>query len=204
MESTRDEEEQKYLDTIDFFIERIDNKTATSEEIMQIRKFLEESKDVFCRNNSTINQFLKILKKLNENMQNFQTYKQLDNYSVILNRLKSEEKFWNNIPKKAKKKIEKTIEEIKPRLTEIYRRDVMQAKVMLEQRKKNSKVNRAQNRRKRQRTQILDSMRKQSGKSHDSVKRSFEQVDAPNLKMQRVSEHKSFKVEGDNSQNHND
>ena len=204
MESTRDEEEQKYLDTIDFFIERIDNKTATSEEIMQIRKFLEESKDVFCRNNSTINQFLKILKKLNENMQNFQTYKQLDNYSVILNRLKSEEKFWNNIPKKAKKKIEKTIEEIKPRLTEIYRRDVMQAKVMLEQRKKNSKVNRAQNRRKRQRTQILDSMRKQSGKSHDSVKRSSEQIDAPNLKMQRVSEHKSFKVEGDNSQNHND
>ena len=60
---------------------------------------------------------------------------------MILNRLKEQKEFYAKIPKKASKKIEKTIEEVKQKLTKIRKEDVLKAKAIKVSKKRRKQRN---------------------------------------------------------------
>jgi rRNA maturation endonuclease Nob1 len=93
------EKEEEYSKQIDNFKDKFKDQVPDSKDIRTVRKFLEKYTDIMNLSTGNINQFLHILKVLHTNKDKMTNYGQIDNYTVILNRLKENEQFWKNIPK---------------------------------------------------------------------------------------------------------
>ena len=121
---------------------------------------MEDKFEVFSTSKENIQLFIgKILKGLNKHLPTMEEYGQLDNYSVILHRLKESEQFLTSVPKKALKKIDKTIEEIKTKLAVIRKSKVINSKQRKHQSSKQKQMQKIKDRMERRKAEAFEERR---------------------------------------------